>query len=73
MKKGISIITAAALSLSVTASISVTAAESDYMLHSTFEDGKDQWSGRGSASVRVVTDISRSGQCSLMTSGREAA
>ena len=73
MKKAISIITAAALSLSVTASISVTAAESDYMLHSTFEDGKDQWSGRGSASVRVVTDISRSGQCSLMTSGREAA
>ena len=72
MKKAMSIITAAALSLSVTASMPVSAAESDYLLHSTFEDGKEQWSGRGSASVKVVSEISRSGVNSLMASGREA-
>ncbi len=72
MKKLLSIIAAATLSLSVTASLPVTAAESDYMLHSTFEDGKEQWAGRGSASVRVVTGVSRSGESSLMTTGRES-
>ncbi|MBO7395037.1 MAG: carbohydrate binding domain-containing protein [Ruminococcus sp.] len=72
MRKAISIITAAALSLSAAASLSASAADSDYLLHSTFEDGKEQWSGRGSASVKVVSEISRSGECSLMTSGREA-
>ena len=72
MKKAITFITAAALSLSVTASLPATAAESDYLLHSTFEDGKEQWAGRGSASVKVVSDISRSGEKSLMTSGRTA-
>lgn len=73
MNKAISLITAAALSLSVTASLPVTAAESDYLLHSTFEDGKEQWSGRGSASVKIVTGTSRSGESSLMASGREAS
>ncbi|MBR4628676.1 MAG: carbohydrate binding domain-containing protein [Ruminococcus sp.] len=72
MKKITSFISAAALALSVTASLPVTAAESDYLLHSTFEDGKGQWSGRGSASVKIVTDISRSGESSLMASGRQA-
>ena len=70
MRKALSIITAATLSLAATASLPAAAAGSDYLLHSTFEDGKDQWSGRGSASVKVVTGISRSGECSLMTSGR---
>lgn len=72
MKKVISFITAAALSLSAAALLPATAAESDYLLHSTFEDGKEQWAGRGSASVKVVSDISRSGEKSLMTSGRTA-
>lgn len=70
MKKILSFITAAALSLTAAASVSASAAESDYLLHSTFEDGKEQWSGRGSASVKTVTDISRSGESSLFTSGR---
>jgi glucuronoarabinoxylan endo-1,4-beta-xylanase len=70
MKKILSIITAAAMALPVTAAFPVTAAESDYLLHSTFEDGKEQWSGRGSASVKTVSGISRSGESSLMTSGR---
>ena len=72
MKKALTIITAAALALSATASLPVIAAESDYLLHSTFEDGKEQWSGRGSASVKTVSGVSRSGEYSLMTSGREA-
>ncbi|WP_298529514.1 carbohydrate binding domain-containing protein [uncultured Ruminococcus sp.] len=72
MKKIVSIITAAALSLSVTASLPVSAADSDYLLHSTFESGSEQWSGRGSASVKTVSGISRSGESSLMASGREA-
>ena len=55
MKKIVSIITAAALSLSVTASLPVSAADSDYLLHSTFESGSEQWSGRGSASVKTVS------------------
>lgn len=73
MKKTISTISAAVLALSAVAAMPTCAAESDYLLHSTFEDGKDQWSGRGSASVKVVTGTSRSGESSLYTSGREAA
>ena len=72
MRKAITLITLAALSLSATASLPATAAESDYLLHSTFEDGKEQWSGRGSASVKIVSEISRSGEYSLMASRREA-
>lgn len=70
MKKAISLITAAAISLTGMVSATATAAESDYLFHSTFEDGKGQWTGRGSASVKIVTDISRSGESSLLTSGR---
>ena len=73
MKKTISTISAAVLALSAAAAMPTCAAESDYLLHSTFEDGKDQWSGRGSASVKVVTGTSRSGESSLYTSGREAS
>lgn len=73
MKKFLSFITAAALSLSTAASMPVIAADSDYLLHTTFEDGKEQWSGRGGASVKVVSGISRSGEYSLMTSGRTAS
>ena len=58
MKKTISTISAAVLALSAAAAMPTCAAESDYLLHSTFEDGKDQWSGRGSASVKVVTGTS---------------
>ncbi|MBP7187614.1 MAG: carbohydrate binding domain-containing protein [Ruminococcus sp.] len=73
MKKTLTSISAAALALSaLTASFPVTAAENDYLLHSTFEDGKDQWNGRGSASVKTVSGKSRSGQQSLYTSGRES-
>ncbi len=73
MKKTISTISAAVLALSAAAAMPTCAAESDYLLHSTFEEGKDQWNGRGSASVKVVTGTSRSGESSLYTSGREAA
>ena len=71
MKKILPLITAAALSLSAVASVPVTAADTDYLLHSTFEDGTEKWTGRGSASVKVVSGISRSGEASLYTSGRE--
>ena len=73
MRKILPLITAAALSLSAVASVPVSAADTDYLLHSTFEDGKEQWSGRGSASVKAVTGISRSGEGSLFTSGRESS
>ena len=73
MKKTISTISAAVLALSAAAAMPTCAAESDYLLHSTFEEGKDQWNGRGSASVKVVTGTSRSGESSLYTSGRESA
>ena len=73
MKKTLTSISAAALALSaLTASFPVTAAENDYLLHSTFEEGKEQWNGRGSASVKTVSGKSRSGQQSLYTSGRES-
>ena len=72
MKKIISSISAAALAISsLAAAMPVQAADSDYILHSTFEDGKEQWSGRGSASVKTVSGKSRSGQQSLYTSGRQ--
>ena len=71
MKKILPLITAAALSLSAVASVPVTAADTDYLLHSTFEDGTEKWTGRGSASVKVVSGTSRSGEASLYTSGRE--
>ena len=70
MKKSISAIVAAILSLSTFAVFPSDAAESDYLLHSTFEDGTEQWSGRGAASVKTVSGISRSGEYSLMASGR---
>ena len=71
MKKILPLITAAALSLSAVASVPVTAADTDYLLHSTFEEGTEKWTGRGSASVKVVSGTSRSGEASLYTSGRE--
>ncbi|MBR1822773.1 MAG: carbohydrate binding domain-containing protein [Ruminococcus sp.] len=70
MRKILSTMSAALITLSCTAITPVIAAESDYILHSTFEDGKEQWSGRGSASVKTVTGKSRSGEASLYTSGR---
>lgn len=73
MKKIVSTLMAAALTLSAAAAAPITAADSDYLLHSTFEDGKDQWDGRGSASVKVVTGVSRSGESSLLTGGRTAS
>ena len=74
MKKIISSISAAALAISsLAAAMPVQAADSDYILHSTFEDGKEQWSGRGSASVKTVSGTSRSGEYSLFTSGRESS
>jgi len=71
MKKILPLITATALSLSAVASVPVTAADTDYLLHSTFEEGAEKWTGRGSASVKVVSGTSRSGEASLYTSGRE--
>ena len=76
MRKILSTLSAAMLALSCTAiapAASTAAADGDYLLHSTFEDGKEQWSGRGSASVKTVTGTSRSGEASLYTSGRESA
>lgn len=73
MKKTLTSISVAALALSsLTAALPVTAAENDYLLHSTFEDSKEQWNGRGSASVKTVSGKSRSGQQALYTSGRES-
>ena len=72
-KKILSIVSAAVLTLSCTAVAPVWAAESDYLLHSTFEEGSEQWSGRGAASVKTVTDKSRSGEASLYASGRTAS
>ncbi len=73
MKKALASISSAALAISaLAASVPVSAADNDYMLHSTFEEGKDSWSGRGSASVKTVSGKSRSGQQSLYTSGRES-
>lgn len=71
-KKIFSALSAAVLAISATAVVPASAAESDYLLHSTFEDGVEKWSGRGSASVKVVTGKSRSGEASLYTSGRAA-
>lgn len=70
MKKIISTLSAAAVALSLTSAVPVCAADNDYLLHSTFEEGTEQWSGRGSASVKTVTGKSRSGETSLFTSGR---
>ena len=73
MKKSIPTIMAAMLALSSASAIPLSAAESDYLLHSTFEEGTDKWSGRGSASVKTVSGTSRSGEYSLFTSGRESS
>ena len=73
MKKSISTLLAAVLALSTSSALPLSAAESDYLLHSTFEEGTDKWSGRGSASVKTVSGISRSGEYSLFTSGRESS
>ena len=73
MKKAISLISAAVLALSAVNSLPLNAAESDYILHSTFEEGTEKWSGRGSASVKVVSGKSRSGENSLSASGRESS
>ena len=73
MRKRISILTAVIIALSALEAMPSVAADNDYLLHSTFEDSAEQWSGRGSASVKVVTGISRSGECSLKTSGRASA
>lgn len=73
MKKIVSTLSAAVLTLSAAAAAPTTAADSDYLLHSTFENGNDQWNGRGAASVKTVTGISRSGESSLFTSGRTAS
>ena len=70
MKKILSLISSAVLALSAVASVPVTAAEEDYILHSTFEEGTEKWTGRGSASVKTVTGKSRSGESSLFTSDR---
>ncbi|WP_455529733.1 alpha/beta hydrolase-fold protein [Ruminococcus sp.] len=73
MKKSFSTLLAAVTAFSALGSLPVTAAESDYLLHSTFEESAEQWSGRGSASVKVVSGTSRSGECSLLASGRASA
>ena len=73
MKKGISTFLAALTAFSALGAVHINAAESDYLLHSTFEEGSEKWSGRGSASVKVVSGTSRSGECSLKTSGRASA
>ena len=73
MKKSIPTLMAAMLALSTASAMPLSAAESDYLLHSTFEEGTDKWSGRGSASVKTVSGISRSGESSLLTSGRESS
>ena len=73
MKKSISTLLAAAVAFSALGAMPLSAAEEDYLLHSTFEEGTEKWSGRGSASVKVVTGTSRSGECSLLASGRASA
>jgi len=73
MKKSIPTIMAAMLALSSASAMPLSAAETDYLLHSTFEEGTEKWSGRGSASVKTVSGISRSGEYSLYTSGRESS
>ncbi len=47
--------------------------EDGYLFHSTFENGSDKWSGRGSASVTTKSGTSYSGSRSLYVDGREAA
>ena len=73
MKKSISTLLAAVMAFSALGAMPVSAADQDYLLHSTFEEGTDSWSGRGSASVKVVSGTSRSGECSLLASGRASA
>ena len=73
MKKSIPTLMAAMLALSSASALPLSAAESDYLLHSTFEEGTEKWSGRGSASVKTVSGTSRSGEYSLFTSGRESS
>ena len=68
MKKSIPTLMAAMLALSSASALPLSAAESDYLLHSTFEEGTEKWSGRGSASVKTVSGTSRSGEYSLFTS-----
>ncbi|MCR4796382.1 MAG: carbohydrate binding domain-containing protein [Ruminococcus sp.] len=69
-KKIFSTMSAVVLALSCTPAVPACAAEDEYILHSTFEEGSEQWSGRGAASVKTVSGKSRSGEASLYTSGR---
>ncbi|WP_295093527.1 carbohydrate binding domain-containing protein, partial [Ruminococcus sp.] len=73
MKKYFSTLLAAVMAFSTLGTMPSIAAEQDYLLHSTFEEGTEKWSGRGSASVKVVSGTSRSGECSLLASGRASA
>lgn len=72
MKKFFSKAMAAALCFSAISSAlpTVSAAESDYILHSTFESGEESWTPRGSATVAQSSKIACAGTNSLYVSGR---
>ena len=54
-------------------SFGITADESSYYFHSTFESGTDSWTNRGSCTTAVSSSSSLSGSKSLYVSGRSSA
>ena len=71
-KKIISSLAALPLIFSCMPQVSAYAEDIEY-LHSTFENGTDNWTGRGMAAVTQTDTVSYKGSYSLYTSGRTAA
>lgn len=74
MKKKIAILSASAICLSALTTMPHTAfAEDTTYFSSSFENGDDSWSGRGSASVEVNSSVAYQGSKSLYVTGRAEA
>ncbi len=77
MKKILPVIAAAAMTVSAVTSSALTAncADTDngYLLSFSFEDGDENWEGRGNASVAVSSSAALTGSRSLYCTGRDSA